>query len=77
MAKLTLTIDAELLKQARIRAFEQGTSLNALVRDYLEGLTGQARAPDPAGAILELARGSDTGSGAGGRTWTRGELYER
>ena len=77
MANLTLTIDPELLKQARIRALEQDTSVNALVRDYLEGLAGQAKAPDAVGAILELARGSDAGSGPGGRGWTRDELYDR
>ncbi len=77
MANLTLTIDSELLKRARIHALERDTSVNALVRDYLEGLAGQGKAPDAVGAILELARGSDAGSGSGGRSWMRDELYER
>ncbi|MBL8539577.1 MAG: hypothetical protein JNK68_04320 [Betaproteobacteria bacterium] len=36
MANLTLTIDDEVLKKARIHALERGTSVNALVRDFLE-----------------------------------------
>ncbi|MGO9319355.1 MAG: DUF6364 family protein [Solirubrobacteraceae bacterium] len=77
MTNLTLTIDDELLKRARIRALEQDTSVNALVREYLEGLAGQAKTQDAVKAILELAERSDSGSGPGGRTWTRNELYER
>jgi hypothetical protein len=77
MANLTLTIDGDLLKRARMRALEQDTSVNALVRDYLEDLAGQAKAPDPIKAFLELARRSNAGSGPAGRTWTRDELYER
>jgi hypothetical protein len=77
MTNLTLTIDDELLKRARIRALEQDTSVNALVRGYLEGLAGQAKEPDAITAILDLAKRSDAGSGRNGRTWTRDELYER
>ncbi len=77
MANLTLTIDAQLLKRARMRALEQDTSVNALVRAYLEDLAGQGTASDPMKAFLELARRSDAGSGPAGRAWTREELYER
>jgi hypothetical protein len=77
MTNLTLTIDDELLKLARIRALEQDTSVNALVREYLEGLAGQAKTPDAIRVVLDLAKRSDAGSGPDGRTWTREELYER
>jgi hypothetical protein len=78
MTNLTLTIDAEVLKKARIRALERDTSVNALVRQYLEDLAGQETAPpDPIAGLLELARNTNAGSGPGGRTWTREELYER
>lgn len=36
MANLTITLDDELLRRARMRALEQDTSVNALLRDYLE-----------------------------------------
>jgi Family of unknown function (DUF6364) len=77
MANLTLTIDGSLLKRARIRALERDTSVNALVRDYLEDLAGEAKAQEAIGALLGLAENSDSGSGPGGRTWRRDELYER
>jgi plasmid stability protein len=32
----TLTIDEETLRRARIRALEQGTSVNAVVREFLQ-----------------------------------------
>jgi plasmid stability protein len=77
MTNLTLTIDDELLKRARIRALEQDTSVNALVREYLEGLAGQAKMQDAVAAVLDLAKLSEAGSGPKGRTWTRDELHER
>lgn len=78
MTNLTLTIDAEVLKKARMHALERDTSVNALVRRYLEDLAGQGSTPaDPIAGLLELARSADAGSGPGGRAWTRDELYER
>lgn len=77
MANLTLAIDDELLQLARIRAIEQGTSVNALVRDYLEGMVGGVNQRDVVRKLSKLAEGTRAGSGAKGRTWTRDELYER
>ena len=78
MANLTIDVDSDLLKRARIRALERATSVNALVREYLEELAGQATTPpDPIRRFLELAQRTNAGSGPGGRTWTRDELYER
>ena len=77
MANLTLTVDPDLLKRARMRALEQDTSVNALVREYLETLVAAPSAQDPLAAFLELAKSVHAGSGPGGRTWTRDELYER
>jgi len=77
MANLTLSIDDELLKRARVRALEDGTSVNALVRGYLEDFAGRGKQRNAMSKILELAAGSHSGSGPKGRTWTRDELYER
>lgn len=41
MANLTLSIDDDLLKQARLYAVQNDTSVNAMVRDYLAGLVNQ------------------------------------
>jgi len=76
MANLTITVDDEVLRRARIRAAELGTSVNAILREYMEQWTSvqedRRRAVD---RILEASRRSRASSG--GRTWTRDELYER
>lgn len=36
MTNLTLTIDDTLLRKARIKALERGTSVNAMVREFIE-----------------------------------------
>lgn len=77
MTNLTITIDEDALKKARIRALEQGTSVNAVVREFLEAYAGVR--PEQRKALrefLELARASEAGSG-GRRTWTRDELHDR
>jgi hypothetical protein len=43
-AKLTLRIDADLLREARVLAAEEGRSVNALLSDLLAGLVGERRA---------------------------------
>ncbi len=40
MANLTITVDRQTLTRARIRALEDGTSVNAIPRDYLERYAG-------------------------------------
>lgn len=76
MANLTLTIDEGVLRRARIRALEQETSVNALVREFIESYAGTGEAELAVEELLELARRSQASSGPGGRTWTREELYE-
>ncbi len=76
MANLTITIDDALLKQARIRALEQGTSVNALLRDYLIAYAGADELQ--AQALSELMELSVTAtSRRGSSTWSRDELHER
>jgi len=77
MANLTLTVDGDLLKRARIRALERDTSVNALVRDYLEGLAAGSPEREGIDGFLAMTESTHAGSGPGGRTWTRDELYDR
>jgi hypothetical protein len=77
MTNLTVSIEENLLRQARIRALERDTSVNALVRDFLEDLAAQAPPREGIRAVLALARHSNSGSGPAGRNWTRDELHER
>jgi len=76
MANLTITVDDRLLRLARIKALEQGTSVNALLREYLEAYAGaadaQARALDD---LLDLSASS--ASRRGDASWTRDDLHDR
>jgi hypothetical protein len=76
MANLTITVDAETLRQARLRAMAEGRSVNAILGDYLEMYSGQRRAQRDALADL-LSIAGDCRSGSGGRRWTRDQLHER
>jgi plasmid stability protein len=76
MANLTITLDDELLRRARMRALEQDTSVNALLRDYLEAFAATGTTWDQStDAILQLSARSR--SARGDRRWTRDELHER
>jgi len=75
-ANVTLTIDADLLREARILAAEEGTSVSGLLRDRLEELVRRHKAYDAARrrALSRLRTGYDL-------QWTpprsRDELHER
>jgi len=43
MTNVTLSIDEEDLKQARVLALQQGTSLNAVIREFLESYIGRSQ----------------------------------
>ena len=76
MANLTVTIDDELLRRARLRALEQGTSVNALLRDYLAAYAGADEVQRAALTdLLELSAASTSRRGAA--TWTRDDLHAR
>lgn len=76
MANLTIALDDEVLKRARLKALQQGTSVNALLRGHLEQYAGVCSAhEEAAGRFLALAVKSKAKRGR--RTWTRDELHER
>ena len=76
VGNLTLSIDDDLLKRARVRAVHEGTSVNAVVRDYLERYAHTDARQVAMQRFLDIAEASDAGSSESGRTWTRGEIYE-
>lgn len=76
MSNLTITVDEEVLKKARIRALEQGSSVNAVLRELLESYAGVDRSQAAAATEL-VALSKEAKSRRGGRSWTRDELYER
>ena len=72
---LTITIDDEVLRRARIRALQQGTSVNALLREFLESYAGSDIEAEARRQLATMARTSTASSGPNGRTWTRNEVY--
>ena len=76
MANLTIAIEEDILKKARLRAVEQGTSVNALVREFLREYTGSAsRRAEAARRLIKLAH--ESAADVGPITWTRDELHDR
>jgi len=72
---LTLSVDDRLIRQARKMAEARGTSLNQLIREYLEELTSQS---DPEAEIEELRRLSLESHGRSrGWKFNREEIHER
>jgi hypothetical protein len=74
-ANLTLQMDAETIRRARIVAAKRGTSVSALAASRLRELVDEddrlELARHRAEAILAKA------TGRGGRGWTRDDLHER
>ena len=77
MANLTITLNGQVLARARRRALERGTSVNAVVGEYLAQYAGASATAEALDGFLALATGTDAGSGDRGRTWTRDELHDR
>jgi hypothetical protein len=72
---ITLSIDEEVILRARRHAEALGTSVNQLVRDYLEQLAGNS---DPNEAAAEFERLSRIAQGdSRGWKFNRDELHER
>lgn len=74
-ANLTLQLDADVIRRARIVAAKRGTSVSALAAIQLTELVDQDER-------VELARGRaeailKKASSRGGRNWKRDELHDR
>jgi hypothetical protein len=70
---LTLSIDEQVVAQARKKASALGKSLNQMIRDYLQSIVG---GDDPQRSIAEFKRLSGTGDSRGWR-FNRDEIHER
>jgi hypothetical protein len=77
LTNLTITVAEQTLKRARMRALEEDTSVNAVLRAYLEEYAGVRRERREAWRrIQDLARKSGMSSGGEGLP-KREELYDR
>ncbi len=76
MMNLTITVEAEVLKRARMRALDENTSVNAILRKHLELYAATTRHRRRAlESLLKLSR--STRAGRGTARWTRDELHDR
>jgi hypothetical protein len=74
MANLTITVDEELLRRARLRALREGTSVNRLLRERLESyVKDDQRRRRAIRDLLRLSRAARSGSG--GRRIRREDVY--
>ncbi|MBV9307128.1 MAG: ribbon-helix-helix protein, CopG family [Acidobacteriaceae bacterium] len=71
---ITLSVNSEIIEKARRRAEAMGTSVNQLVREYLEQIAGEGDAEANAEEFERLSRNSQGDS----RGWkfNRDELHE-
>jgi len=79
MANLTLSIDDDVLRRARIRAIQEDTSVNARVREFLLSYARDVESERRAaiGRLIQIANNSEVDGGMDERTWTRDDLHER
>jgi len=71
MPNLTLVVDDAVLRRARQRAVEDGTSVNAEVRAFLRRYADQSSG---FAGFLALTADLDVSSRGAGRTWRRVDL---
>ena len=76
MKNVTIALDEATLREARRIAAERSTSLNKLIREFLERLTlRESQARTARLRIAQLCR--DSKAEVGERRWSRDELHER
>ncbi len=76
MKNVTIALDETLLWEVRRIAGERSTTLNAMIREYLEEVAAQeAQLSRARERILELCRESEAEIGP--RGWSRDELHAR
>jgi len=74
MANLTVVIEDDVLLRARKRALDQGTSVNAVLRSYLESYAGRQ---DRAAAMQRFIQRAAAAKARSRKSWSRDELHER
>jgi hypothetical protein len=76
MTNLTITVDVEILRRARIRALEEGDSVNAYLQRCLQDYVDEeARRRLAVTRLTEIMDADELHWGD--RTWSRESLYER
>lgn len=74
MVNLTISVDDQVLRRARIRALQRNESVNRYLAETLERYA-DGDDDSAASALIALARSVNTGHVGEGRGWTREELH--
>lgn len=75
MKNITLSVDEGVLYRVGLYAAERGSTVNAIVCEFLTKLANQDRVRQARQRIAELSERS--AARIGSRAWTREDLYER
>jgi len=76
MTNLTIALDEHVIRQARIRAIQEGTSVSAKVREFLTEYA-QAQSRQQAAGEAFLAAAAASNANLEGVRWSREDLYDR
>ena len=77
MPNVTMSFDDELLKQARMIAIEQDTSLTGLIRAHLQALVERERVLKESSVAELHALYARSEAVIGKRNWSRDDLHGR
>jgi plasmid stability protein len=77
MPNVTLALDEETYRKARIIAAENDTTVSAMVRDYLRELSAQTRSPEADAKALFAALDAGQGQFKAAERLSRAEANER
>jgi hypothetical protein len=77
MTNLTISVDPEILRRARIRALERGESVNSYLAEALRRYAGPDldRQKQALARLDAIADQAGVGSPEGGRAWSRDDLH--
>ncbi|TCO58583.1 DUF6364 family protein [Actinocrispum wychmicini] len=72
---LTIQLDEEVVREAKVLAAKRGTSVSSLLAHYVTKMTSDRQRYEE--AKTRALKAMDSAVDRGGVTWTREELYDR
>ncbi|MBK8436793.1 MAG: hypothetical protein IPL37_09850 [Austwickia sp.] len=72
---MTITVDPDVLRRARIRALQRDESVNAYLAQVLREYADEAEQAEVFAVLDRLADEEGAGFAGRGRSWTRDELH--
>lgn len=76
MRNVTIRVDEQTLRRARIRALQEGTSLNGVVREFLASYAGGDEEMEARQHLISLANDAAIDGRLDEREWVRDDLYK-